>query len=85
MTEAEYRRAREYMCEAWWSDMPGPQMAYGLAWLAYLFIGRALGKMPLPLGYGLDTDTAIDVRAQVESLVEDLRNPHFDRDDPATL
>lgn len=85
MTEVEYRRAQEYLLKAWYADMPEPEMAYGLAWLAYLYIGKAPGKMPLPSGFGLDVDLAGDVAAQVESLVEEMRNPHFDRDDPATL
>lgn len=85
MTEAEYRRAQEYMLEAWWEKLPGPEMSYALAWLAYLYAGQRLGKAPNAASCGVDDLLAAQTRESVESLLMDLRTPGFDQDDPATL
>jgi hypothetical protein len=85
MSEAEYKRAQEYILEA--TLFSNREQPYALAWLAYIYVypNKPDGKRPLPASFGMKDDWGNDIADAVETLVIDLRNPHFDRDDPALL
>jgi hypothetical protein len=85
MAEPEYRRVQAYILEAdRFSDREQP---YALAWLAYIYVypDKPDGKRPLPAAFGINADWADDLAECVESLVEEMRVPGFDQDDPQTL
>lgn len=83
MTEAERVRAQEYICEAWY-HLQESQVSYALAYLDTMGVPGAPWPDPMTYGFMPETEAA-RLRDAVESLLEDLRTPGFDQDDPRTL